>query len=463
MDDWEKAYEEDRRRLALGQDIVIENRRGNATVNTFAEKTCANAAATSFSVPYVPPTVNTSAPFQSSVATGTGTVFSRAENAARDAAADCGAGRQVPEMYAQYNDDLSPHKDWVVDSDVNHKAPQEELVHDVQFNLDCLPSGWNLSFLFGSKIGRRLFFAETIKTIFKGLFSSKETLVGCFVTPNCVYIGDVKTGALVHGVDIQSLYEVHVFDGLAVGMRTLDGFKLYLQTQQHTERLVDILRRITSYWRVNVAIMSTTADQAEIFRKGMRLVRKKSHKWELVEDPRTGLRVVNIPEEFRKSFASIASKILHWFGPLKQMSTDWKGSKTKRPRCAWVTPTCFFLAKTGGPGSGGCDITACVAIEYMTEIYVGPAGELGVAAAAGPPQPPLFVVFDSGEERNKVLVIFQECYNYRHGGGHIKVTPLDSIEAKKQHEKRSSDACPHLFCMRPQKELYEFLRGPISK
>ncbi|RNF18451.1 uncharacterized protein Tco025E_04471 [Trypanosoma conorhini] len=461
MDDWEKAYEEDRRRLAEGKDIVLDTRRGDAVANLFEEKeplpvgilptgTSGRAVMTDIASASFVPTPAAALPRTGDTAPAT--AVSREDE------------EEIYKFYSQYSDEPVPHRGRAAAmDDAEDERSQQSQLHDARFNLTCLPSEWNLYSLFGTKMGRRLFFAEVLTSLFKGFFGSKESLVACFVTPNCVYLGDVQTGAVIACIDIQRLREVHIFDSLAVGLRTLDAFDLFLQASQHTDRLVSILQKIAGFWKVNVRVVPSTLDQAKVFKKEMQLFNKKSHTWRLVEDPRTGLRIVNIPEQFAGIFAPIALKIVHWFGFIHQSGKDWKGSKRQRRRCAWVTATCFFVAREGGPGSDGRSIKHCAAMQYMTELYVGPGGELGIVAAAGPPQPPISVVFDSEEEKKKVLFIFQECYNYRNCGGSIKVTQVNSVEERIRLTRVAGETRPQLFLMRPQKELYEFLRGPSGR
>ncbi|EAN94711.1 hypothetical protein Tc00.1047053511827.30 [Trypanosoma cruzi] len=463
MDDWEKEYEADRRRLAEGKDVIFDVRRNDAAADVFEEKKDVSSHAvptggsgTSAMPGFVPasfgPTTKTVEP-------------SRTGDVAPPVAVPCDDDEEeIRKLYAQYGDDDSlPRNRRAMSDEEGDERTQDYKLHDARFSLTCLPPGWNLCGLFGKKLGRRLFFAETVTSPFKGFLASKESLVGCFVTPNCVYLGDVQTGAMIICVDILRLHEMHIFDGLAVGLKTLDGLELFLQLPKHAERLVEILQKISAFWKVNVKVVRSTTDAAKVFKKEMRLVEKKSQAWRLVEDPRTGLRIVNLTGKFVNILSPIASKILHWVGFVNQLSKDWKGSKKAQRRCAWVTATCFFVAREEGLAGDARNIKHCVAMQYMTELYAGPGGELGIVAAAGPPQPPISVTFESEEEKNAVLFIFQECYNYRNGGGSVKVTRVDSVEEKIRFMKAVGEARPQLFLMRPQKELYDFLRGPSGR
>ncbi|KEG09191.1 hypothetical protein DQ04_05641010 [Trypanosoma grayi] len=476
MDDWEKAYEEDRRRLALGQGIIVDGRRagsgaggggvggGGSSVemNPFEEKQLEQQAAATPIPPIAEaPSVHamhglSPAMFESSTV--------KRDDAAPHTAAQREGEADVAEIYAAYKDDPVPRRRGMDDDDAGDNAASAgAALHDARFGLHCLGTGWNLHTLFSAKLGRRLFFAEVVKTSFKGFLSTKDAVVGCFVTPNCIYIGDVETAALVVCVDIQWLLEVYAFDGVAVGLRTKDALELHLQTAQHTQRLVDILQKIVAHWQAKVKFIQATAEREKTFRKEMRLIDKKSHTWQVVEDPRTGLRILNITDQFIGILAPIAPKILHWFGWVQQPRKDWKGSRTLQRRCAWATATCFFVAKAEGPGSDGHGIRHCVAMQYMTELYVGPGGELGIVAAKGPPQPPTVVVLDSEGGKNALIFIFQECYSYRNGGGTIKVTHVKSVEDAARRANGSGASRPQLFLMRPRRELYDFLRGPSAK
>ncbi|EKF39496.1 hypothetical protein MOQ_000277 [Trypanosoma cruzi marinkellei] len=464
MDDWEKEYEEDRRRLAEGKDVIFDVRRNDAAADAFEEKkdVSFHAVPTGESGKSTMPEI---VPALFGPTTTTTVEPSRTGDVAPPVAVPCDDDdEEIRKFYAQYSDDEPlPRNRRALFDDEEGERTQESNLHDARFGLTCLSPGWNLCGLFGTKLGRRLFFAETVTSLFKGFIASKESLVGCFVTPNCVYLGDVQTGAMITCVDIRQLHEVHIFDGLAVGLRTFDGLELFLQLTKEAERLVEILQKISAFWNVNLKVVRSTTDTAKVFKKGMRLVEKKSQTWRLVEDPRTGLRIVNLTGKFVNILAPIASKILHWVGFVNQLSKDWKGSKKAQRRCAWVTATCFFVAREEGLAEDGRNIKHCVAMQYMTELYVGPGGELGIVAAAGPPQPPISVTFESEEEKNAVLFIFQECYNYRNGGGSVKVTRVENVEEKVRLVKAMGETRPQLFLMRPQKELYEFLRSPSRR
>ncbi|KAH9600572.1 hypothetical protein LSM04_001400 [Trypanosoma melophagium] len=471
MDDWEKEYEEDRRRLALGQDVVINGHRGDLDANPFEEKQLAlsdhmvlgkantgvvgEGVEKTSSLTDLSPAMFKSKTMQEEIRAPqtdtTNTIVHRNDQA------------DVADIYAHYNDDSFSRREgnsYDGDTEVHERS----LLKDERFGLPCLSSGWSLHSLFKTKIGRRIFFAEVVNTTFKGFISGKEAVVGCFVTPNCLYIGDVETGALIICIDIMRLFEVFVFNDVAVGLRTMDALDVHLQTMQHTQQLVDVLRRIGTYWKAKMHVICSTAEREKKFKKEMRLIDKKSYTWTLAEDPRTGLRIVNLTGPFLTPLAPVAAKILHWFGHVQQPSKDWKGSKVRRQRCAWITATCLFVSKAEGPGADGRGIRHCVAVEYVTELYVGPGGELGIAALRGPLQPTVFVEFASEEEKKAVLFVLQECYSYRHaGGGSIKITRVDSVERKVGEERRISDWRPQLFSMRPQRELYEFLRSPSVK
>ncbi|RNF00705.1 hypothetical protein TraAM80_07438 [Trypanosoma rangeli] len=462
MDDWERAYEEDRRRLAEGKDIVLDIRRGDAGTTMFEEKgpapmdTLSPGASGKATVPEIV-----------SVPLGpmTTTTFRRTGDAASDFPVFHEGEAEALEIHTTYSDEPVQRVRQVGIDDYysdNNERRQQAQLHDARFNITCLPLGRNLCDLFGAKMGRRVFFAGVVTSLFKGFFGSKKTLVACFVTPNCLYIGNVQTGAVIVCIDIQRLHEIHVFGDLALGLRTLDAFDLFLQVPQQTERLVDILKRIAAFWKVCVKVLRSTFDQAKVFKKEMHLIDKNSHSWRLVEDPRTGLRIVNITGQFVGIFAPIAHKILHWFGFVTELAKSWKGS-TKKRRCAWVTATCFFVAKENGPGPCGRNIIRCAAMEYMTELYVGPGVELGVVVAAGPPQPPISLMFDSEEDKNAVVFVLQECYTYRSHGGSIKVTHVNSVEERIRVTKAAEQFQLQLFRMRSTKELYEFMRSPSQR
>ncbi|ORC88034.1 uncharacterized protein TM35_000192780 [Trypanosoma theileri] len=475
MDDWEKEYEEDRRRLALGQDIVLNGRRGDLDVNPFEEKPPV-ASTVQMALEHATTAVVAEGAKKTSSLTDLSPVMFKPtvmpeEIRGPDTIVRRDDQAEVADIYAHYNsnnnnnngDDFYSRREGIF-HDGDTEVHERSLLKDDRFDLPCLSSGWSLHSLFKTKIGRRIFFAEVVNTTFKGFISGKEALVGCFVTPNCLYIGDVETGALIICIDIMRLFEVFVFNDVAIGLRTMDALDLHLQTLQHTQQLVDILQKIATYWKAKMHVIRSTAEREKTFKKEMRLIDKKSYTWTLAEDPRTGLRIVHVTGPFLTPLAPVAAKILHWFGNVQQPSKDWKGSKVRQRRCAWITATCFFVSKAEGPGVDGRGIRHCVAVEYMTELFVGPGGELGVAALRGPLQPTVFVVFDSEAERNAVVFLLQECYHYRHaGGGSIRVTPVESVERKIRDEKKISDWRPQLFLMRPQKELYEFLRGPSVK
>jgi len=330
---------------------------------------------------------------------------------------------------------------------------------DTRFQLPLVPMPKSLEAKFGSKFGSDLFFAETCVAFFKGFFSPKEYSMILFVTARCIYLGDAETGELVISRSISNLRELQQLGDQGLGIRSVSGIDLYVRMPQQRDVLGRVLQKIAAFYTLSVQVRTLSADAEKAFKSDIRYVNKNDAVWEPEEDPRSGVPLVDVPEQHRIAYAPIVPKILHWFGGVNQLIRDWKGTEMERRGC-WLTATTLYLSRPGGPQSDGRDITRCIAIEYMGELFDGPEGYFGVIVKEGPAQPHLGLVFDSAEQKEKMIFAIQKCYTYRRKTA-LKITKCQQIERVIKIEKEK-DFKPQLFQMKTKQDLFQLLRGKTA-
>jgi hypothetical protein len=448
MEDWEREYEEDRRRMASGGTVETKGRRGAGIDddNPFQETRKAPApapAATSSGSGYGSTSVPSSVP----------------ASAAPSKEKQANNEESIAAYYAQYEAPSGLRGDNFSGGGGGGGSSDPSL--DPRFGIPRISLPQSLKPLFGEKFGDDLYFAETCIASFKGFFSPNEFPMTVFVTPHCVYLGDHQTGELVTSQRIAKLRELQLFGDTGVGIRSVQGLDLFVRMEAQRSVLANVLSKIAAASGQAFQVRTLSSDAEKSYRKDIRYVDRKDSAWDPEEDPRSGVLLVHVPEQHQVPYAPIVPKILHWFGGVNHLFKDWKGAVVPERRGCWLTATSLFLSKPGGPQSDGRDITRCVGIEYMSELFDGPEGQLGIVAKEGPPQPHLALSFDDVELKQKMIFAIQKCYAYRKKA-EIKKTRSENLERSLKIEKEK-DFKPQLFQMKTRQDLFGLLRGKTAK
>eukprot|EP01062_Namystynia_karyoxenos_P062578 TRINITY_DN55481_c0_g1_i1.p1 TRINITY_DN55481_c0_g1~~TRINITY_DN55481_c0_g1_i1.p1 ORF type:complete len:654 (+),score=201.08 TRINITY_DN55481_c0_g1_i1:85-1962(+) len=95
---------------------------------------------------------------------------------------------------------------------------------------------------------------------------------------------------------------------------------------------------------------------------------------ELTVDPRTGLRLAEIPKEYKKNFADLEGSIIHWFGEVQKVNRKFAA----QPRVLIITDQCLYMCTKEG------DITRCVQVKDIPEMIVDPELDTHVALVVKP-------------------------------------------------------------------------------
>lgn len=439
MEDWEKEYEEDRRRMAAGG--AVETRRRRDDDDPFTEQPTQRSAAPAYVAPaYEPPTLTATAPPADS---GASSKMTEAE--------------KIEALYAQYRDD-TPARPSASEAVVSNVDPS---LGDPKTGLTFVKMSPSFEPKFASKMGK-LFFCEGVTGYFKGFFSPNDFPMVCFVSKNCLYLGDPKTGEVVLSRPVKMLKDVQVLGDTGVGLRGTDkGIDWFMTVPVNRDLLVKVLLKLGSALGAPVNSRTLSIEGEKSFKKEIRYVDRKEASWVPEEDPRTGLLLLEVPEQFKVPYAPLVPKLLHWFGGVFHILKDWKSTNIQERRGCWLTPTAIFLCKPTGPQVDGRDITRCLGIEFMSELIDGSEGHLGIIPnAQGPPQAHLALNFDSAELKRNMMEAIIASYQFRMQAP-IKVTKTLSLDAKMKIEKEK-DPKPHLFVMKTRADLYGLMRGPTK-
>lgn len=447
MEDWEREYEEDRRRLAEGKGVDVDGRRNRGDDSDPFQDSSRRGG-------YEPPQIAAgSSGYGTAVATA-GVACASGPAQPRGSKADEDA--KIEALYSQYNETTAGSTQAVA-----RDAGFDAAKGDARFGVNFVALPGSYAATFGEKIGRSLFFCDAVKMFFKGFFSPNELPMVLFVTSRCLYLGDEKSGELVLGRPVAALREVQVLGDTGVGLRGSDkGVDWYMQIANAVQRqtFVSVVTKIAQYHGTTVSTRTLSVEGEKTFKKEIRYVDRKEATWTVEEDPRSGLALVEVPEQHAAPYAPIVPKILHWFGGVFHIMKDWKGGNSQERRGCWLTATALFLSKPTGPQVDGRDITRCIGIEFMEELVDASGGQLGIIPdKEGPPQPHLALLFDTPELKQKMVEAIMACYQFRKSHS-IKVTKLVSLEGKLKIEKEK-DFKPHLFVMKTRNDLYGLLRG----
>lgn len=326
-----------------------------------------------------------------------------------------------------------------------------------QSGVDPIPMPRSMIPLFGEKFGSLLFFAESVKGFFKGFFSPNEFPMMCFVTSGGVYLGDDKTGELVVFRSIDSIQEVQSLGDTGIGLRCRKGIDLFIQMPTNRPRFVEVLQRLASNINSPLATRTLSIEGEKSFKKGINYADRKECSWTVVEDPRTGVVLVEVPEQHKENYAPLVPKILYWFGGVNHSTKGWRGPSLERRGC-WLTATALFLCKPGGPQTDGRDITRCIGVEFIETLLDGSQSGMGIIPSKdGPPQPHLALQFDSPEDKMRMVNAITSCYLFRKKAP-LKVQKVANVEAALTLVDESKFK-PHLFVMKTRADLYGLLRG----
>jgi hypothetical protein len=363
---------------------------------------------------------------------------------------------KIEALYAQYRDD-EPARGSSSNEPLTSNI--DSSVGDPKAGLMYVAMAQSYAPKFASKMGK-LFFCEGVTAYFKGFFSPNECPMVCFVTKNCLYLGDPKSGELVLSRPIRLLKDVQVLGDTGVGLRGTDkGVDWYFSVPVNRDLLIKVLQKLVSSFGAPVNSRTLSVEGEKSFKKEIRYVDRKEATWVLEEDPRSGLLLVDVPEQHKVPYAPLVPKLLHWFGGVFHLIKDWRGTIVPERRGCWLTPTALFMCKPTGPQVDGRDITRCIGIEFMTELIDGPEGHLGVIpnTSQGPAQPHLAMNFDSSELKRNMMDAIAAAYAFRMNT-QIKISKTLSLEAKMKIEKEK-DHKPSLFVMKTKADLYGLLRS----
>jgi hypothetical protein len=425
MEDWEKEYERDRQRIAAGEDIGTLGKRRSDDDDPFQDRS-----------KYTPPALGAGGPQPDPPPPPP---VKRNEDSKEEDA-------MVAAYYAKYD---------VQESSKGASTSSNGVVDD-RLGLPLATFPRSLEPLFSAKFGRFVYYVESVTMYYKGFFSPKERPMTCIVTPHAMYLGDPTTGELVTCRSIASIREVQLFGEVSIGLRSTDG-DIFMMMLGKRQEFVNAVQKLSNFLGTPLQLRTMPLDAEKTFKKEIQYVDRKESSWVPCEDPRTGLALVEIPQQFQASYAPLIPKILHWFGGVNQYTKDWKGSIQKERRGFWVTATSMYLCKPGGPQSDGRDITRCMGIEYIGDVFDGRDGDVGIVVKGGPQQPHLGLCFDSYDQKKKVIECISVCFNYRKKET-LKITKVESLERAIKIEKEGGHK-PELFIMRTKAELFGLLRG----
>lgn len=418
MDDWERALEEDRRRMAAGQDVPTAGRRAAKDDDV---DTGAYTAAMSYEVDdgrRAAPSLVPSAPSADDYAS-------------------------VEAFYAQYEG--AQGSGGSVASGGGALTPV------------MLQAG--LRATFGSKFGRHLYFCESVSVALKGFFSPNIEPFVMFLTLNGLYWGDGQTGELVLGRALSTLIEVLVMGDTGVGLRFRGACDICMTMPVGRGQFIVALPSVCAAAGVAVPISTRSADFEKGYRKDIKYLGRKELVWEVFEDPRTSLPLVFVPEKHVPFYTPLLPKIMHWFGGVNYITKDWKGGLVQERRGCWITATSLYLSQPAGPQTDGRDITRCIGVEFIGEVLNGVGGALAIITNAGPKQPPLTLMYDDMQTKERVITVLREIFWFRKLT-ELKVTRVDSIDKAIKIEKASDKKeKPELFVMKTRDDLLALLRA----
>lgn len=332
--------------------------------------------------------------------------------------------------------------------------PTDFDVADPRFDLEFVPLPPGLKQLFGDKVGRLLYWCNEVDMYYKGFFSPNKTPAVLFVTPLCLWIGCPKTGALVIGKSWSDIQSILLMSAAAVGVRCQRGHDLFLKVEKGRTDLANVIRKLTRSG-APASIVDCDGSREKSYRSEIAYVEQDKWSYELVEDPRTGLPLVQVPEKHHEHYGPLVPKLLHWFGGCNQVTLDARGVTHGIRRGGWVTPTCLFLSAHTGPQPDGRDIVRCIAIEYVSCVVNGPGFAIAVCCGTGPPQPDCIIDFDDAMAKQCVLFALERCYSFRKG------QPLNVRQATNFATVKIADEArfkPELYRMKTRDDLYGLLR-----
>jgi len=123
-----------------------------------------------------------------------------------------------------------------------------------------------------------------------------------------------------------------------------------------------------------------------------------SSEQDLHVDPRTGLEIIDVPEEYRKHFAELRGSLIHWFGSVDKVN---RHVKPERRVCILSDRSLYMCMMNGG-------ITRCISISTLLEIIVTPPAMIGIKIQ--PPDHDMLFSVSSLKEREHVAAILQKLF-----------------------------------------------------
>jgi hypothetical protein len=141
---------------------------------------------------------------------------------------------------------------------------------------------------------------------------------------------------------------------------------------------------------------------------------------DLTQDERTGLEIVEVPQEHSKlshlilkHFAHLRGSVIHWFGVVNKFNHMWKPQR----RVAIFSDLCVYLCNTDG------GITRCIHVADIHELVISENHAIGFRVAS--PDYDMLLTIDgvdgsAGKERETIVRIVESVY-WRLKGVELKV------------------------------------------
>lgn len=311
---------------------------------------------------------------------------------------------------------------------------------------------------FKSKIGRLLYFTAPVDSYFKGMFGATKYHMVLFVTPRSIWLGEASTGKLVVCKDILDIRTLFRLGDSGIGMRTGSGADLFFKGVPNRDRFVTVIQRLYEQKGEGATFTLVTGDgdREKSYRKEINYLKIEEWDYRLVEDPRTGLPLVPVPERHLQYYAPLAPKNLHWFGGAMHVHLDYAGKHKGTRRGCWVTPTCIFLSVHTGPKPDGSDIVRCIPIESLRFVINGPGFAIGLSIHSKPPQPDCIIDFDDLAAKRAVVFALERCFRCR-SDSILVVRDAPHFDVLKLADERGFK--PHLHRMATVADLYGLLRS----
>jgi hypothetical protein len=352
-----------------------------------------------------------------------------------------------------------------------YEPPPQEHVYDpyaFPTDFDEIDRRFNVKFVsllpehtakFASKIGRLLYFTSNVDGYFKGVFGASKRAMALFVTPRCIWLGDVASGRLVICKDILDIRTLFVLGPSGVGMRTGQGADIYFKGLNDRPRFVTVVKRLFDQHEAQgttLTIIEGSVEREESYRKEIRYLPMEEWEYALVEDPRTGLPLVRIPQQHMEHYGPLAPKNLHYFSGCFQVSVDRFKKTSGTRRGCWITPTCVFLSVHTGPKPDGKDIRRCIPVESIRFLVNGPGFSLGFNIDSKPPQPDCIIDFDDAIAKRTVMFVLERTYRFRTGQ---VLLSRDAPNFSVLNIVDETKFQPYLHHMKTIADLYGLLRG----